>query len=303
MIFYLTKLEPHIVNQRLTFLMLEKIIEENKSKIKERLEKAAKPAQGESKGAVEQLNNLRIIQRLGDKFENEDCIKNVKDLNVFQASDGGIKQVNWGASDLETTFWATYIDPNQFDKNRLISYFEQNENTLFGSWGLTILGKPKINKIIIAYNFGGANMNISNFTLYGPDGKTGKDDTDGCNVKGGDGEDAFRLNITAPDITIGDFTLYLGYGGKGGFAETDQDCDHGQATGGAGGNPSNFKIIGTNSLKVVGAFTINPGQGGQGGQAIAHGKNGKDGCPGENGGEATATGGRGGNNKKGLKKS
>ena len=91
-------------------------------------------------------------QILRDKFENEDCIKNVKDLNVFQASDGGIKQVNWGASDLETTFWATYIDPNQFDKNRLISYFEQNENTLFGSWGLTILGKPKINKIISLSN-------------------------------------------------------------------------------------------------------------------------------------------------------
>ncbi|HLD91998.1 MAG TPA: alpha-2-macroglobulin family protein, partial [Patescibacteria group bacterium] len=89
---------------------------------------------------------------LKNKFENEDCIKSVKDLNVFQSSDGGIKQVDWGASDLETTFWSTYIDPNQFDKEKLISYFEKNENTIFGSWGLTILGKPKINKIISLSN-------------------------------------------------------------------------------------------------------------------------------------------------------
>ena len=159
----------------------------------------------------------------------------------------------------------------------------------------------KVKKIIVAFDFGGANMNISDFTLYGPDGSSGSEDIGSCNVKGGNGSDAYRLNITAPNVTINNFTVFLGYGGKGGFAETDTNCDPGKATGGDGGKPSNMKIIGTNEIEIVGSFTINPGQGGQGGQAIAHGKTGKDGCPAEKGGDADATGGQGGDNKKGLK--
>ncbi|MDP2586990.1 MAG: DUF5667 domain-containing protein [Candidatus Komeilibacteria bacterium] len=56
-------------------------VEENQEKIKERLEKAAESAEGETEGAMEKLHNLRVIQRLGDKFENEDLRQGVEEAN------------------------------------------------------------------------------------------------------------------------------------------------------------------------------------------------------------------------------
>ena len=160
----------------------------------------------------------------------------------------------------------------------------------------------KIKKIIINWSFGPTGtVAISNLTLYGPDGRPGTDDTGSCTVKGDAGNNAYRLNVSAGNITINNFDLFLGYGGAGGFAETSKDCEHGRATGGKGGKPGNLKMIAQNKFEIKGAFTINPGHGGAGGQAVAHGKNGADGCPAEDGGKATATGGEGGENKKGLR--
>ena len=159
----------------------------------------------------------------------------------------------------------------------------------------------KIKKIILDFDFGGADMQIQNLTLYGPDGQNGSDDTGSCNVQGGNGSDAYRMNVSATNITINNFTLYLGYGGNGGFAETSENCEDGRAKGGNGGQPANLKMVASQGINIIGTFTINPGQGGLGGQAIAHGKKGQDGCAGEKGGDATANGGNGGDNKKGLK--
>ncbi|PIR07326.1 MAG: hypothetical protein COV55_00285 [Candidatus Komeilibacteria bacterium CG11_big_fil_rev_8_21_14_0_20_36_20] len=156
-----------------------------------------------------------------------------------------------------------------------------------------------IKKIIIAYNFGGRNMNIADLILFGPDGRPGAEDKNACDVKGDDGQNAFRLNIQAPSVTINNFSLHLGSGGFGGNAETDKDCDPGQAMGGQGAEAGNFKITGSNRFQIVGAFDIFPGAGGAGGKAIAHGKDGKN--PGEKGGNAIAQGGQGAANKKGAK--
>ncbi|KKU48917.1 hypothetical protein A2936_03900 [Candidatus Uhrbacteria bacterium RIFCSPLOWO2_01_FULL_47_25] len=159
---------------------------------------------------------------------------------------------------------------------------------------------PKgVKRIILNFNFGQNGVTINNFDLTGPDGRPGTDDVNqGCNARGGRGEDAMRMNVNAANITINNFTLRLGNGGDGGTAETTQDCEHGRATGGDGGHGGNFKMVAGDKFDIVGSFDIYPGKGGNGGKAIAHGRTGENGCPGRNGGDATATGGRGGDNKK-----
>ena len=168
--------------------------------------------------------------------------------------------------------------------------------------GIPIPEPPKrIKRILVVYNFGGRNMSLDDLILWGPDGKRGNDVKAGCDITAGDGDNAFRMNVVASNITINKFDLHLGNGGRGGDAETDKNCDPGKATGGNGGEASNFRFRAVNRINITGAMIIFPGQGGVGGTATAHGKDGKVGCPGEKGGDAIAVGGIGGDNKKGLK--
>lgn len=168
---------------------------------------------------------------------------------------------------------------------------------------LKIPTPPKnIKKIILNFNFGKNNsMTLANWTLTGPDGLIGATVTGSCDVTGGPGNDAMRLNAKAANITINNFTLNLGNGGEGGLGETSKDCDPGNAKGGEGGKAGNFKMIASNNFQITGAFNVTPGKGGIGGKAIAHGKTGELGCPGTKGGDAISRGGVGGDNKKGLK--
>lgn len=160
---------------------------------------------------------------------------------------------------------------------------------------------PGIKKIIVLFDFGGDDVTFQDFFLSGPDARPGTDDVGkSCDAKGGQGENAMRMNVTGQNITINNFTLELGDGGKGGTAETTKDCDPATATGGEGGQAGNFKMVAAEGFAITGEFTIVSGKGGQGGAAIAHGKTGKDGCDGEKGGDATATGGKGGDNTKVL---
>src|SRR3989344_4758403 len=127
---------------------------------------------------------------------------------------------------------------------------------------------PKdIKKIIIAYNFGpGADVNIVNLNLTGPDGRPGTSDQNAsCNAKGGGGGDAFRLNARAHNLTVNNFTLRMGQGGRGGAAETQTDCDSGAAVGGRGGEPGNIKMLSAGFFRIAGEFIIIPGAGGRGG--------------------------------------
>lgn len=164
---------------------------------------------------------------------------------------------------------------------------------------ITIPTPPAGVKRIVVFNFPTAiGMELKNFELSGPDGRSGADDKgNSCVAKGKDGEDAFRFLAYAGNLTVNNFTLRLGSGGQGGGAETTKDCDPGVATGGTGGKSGNFKMIAGNEFKITGAFVIEPGKGGAGGNAIAHGR---DGDPSQKGGDATATGGKGADNKKHL---
>lgn len=94
---------------------------------------------------------------LENKFDEKDCPEPDVVFSDFQSADGGLRQVKWGNSDLESTLWSVYIDPSKFDKDELIKYFESFTNTNWGksedkimaNWGLTILGKPQINNLRI----------------------------------------------------------------------------------------------------------------------------------------------------------
>ncbi len=159
----------------------------------------------------------------------------------------------------------------------------------------------KIKKIILNFDFGkDGNVALKNFHLVGPKGRSGEsDEGKSCNARGKDGEDAFRFRVQARNITLDEFRLELGDGGDGGSAETTKDCDPGVAKGGKGGEAGNFKMTAEGKIQIK-SFHIVPGRGGSGGSAIAHGKDGLPACPGTKGGDATATGGDGGKNKKEL---
>lgn len=157
---------------------------------------------------------------------------------------------------------------------------------------------PGVKRLVILAFPDARELQITDFELTGPDGRKGDDDTgNSCSAKGKPGEDAFRFNAVAPNLKVNNFTLTLGSGGQGGDAETTADCDPGRAEGGKGGSSGNFKMTGAQSFSIEGEFLINPGNGGSGGSARAHGKDGK---PKEKGGDATAIGGRGADNKKVL---
>jgi len=155
---------------------------------------------------------------------------------------------------------------------------------------------PGIKRLVIFAFPDATEVALADFELAGPDGRKGADDkAANCSAKGKDGEDAFRFTAVAPNLKVNNFTLNLGAGGAGGDAESKADCDVARAEGGKGGDSGNFKMIGSSSFSIDGAFNIHPGNGGAGGGAKAVGK---DGAQNEKGGDATAIGGRGADNKK-----
>lgn len=165
-----------------------------------------------------------------------------------------------------------------------------------------IIVNPQIKKKkrIIILNLPGIDeVSIQNFAIFGPDANSGDDDTDKCTVNGKDGDNAMRFTALAPNIRINNFALHMGSGGDGGNAVTKKDdCDHGKATGGNGGKAGNIKMVTSQGFNIEGKFIIHPGWGGNGGDAFAYGK---EGDPGEKGGDATANGGHGADNKKAIR--
>ncbi|MEP0814437.1 MAG: hypothetical protein HRF49_07205 [bacterium] len=170
-----------------------------------------------------------------------------------------------------------------------------NPLTFRGTW--TVRTPPRgTRRIVVAIWPAGTDVQIEQFTLNCPNGNDGLDDLSGNPVAtGGHGERALNLNINVVDGSLtfnGDVTINLGSGGRGGNAMAIGDKDA-SATGGDGGQPAKLKIRGTNGIFVAGTLTINPGAGGDGGYAEAHGADGADGCPAEDGGNAVAYGGYG----------
>lgn len=62
---------------------------------------------------------------LEDKFKDDFCKVSDEELSGFQYFDGGLSQVSWGGSNLETTAWATYVYPEPFDRSKLLEYLEE----------------------------------------------------------------------------------------------------------------------------------------------------------------------------------
>lgn len=98
------------------------------------------------------IASIKADEIITSRFKNTVCSGYNADLSNFQDSDGGLKQIEWGGSDLETTVWAVYIDPTVFDKEELITYFKNYnsysaQDKILQNWGLTMLGIPKINEL------------------------------------------------------------------------------------------------------------------------------------------------------------
>ncbi|MBI2595105.1 hypothetical protein HYW46_00020 [Candidatus Daviesbacteria bacterium] len=197
----------------------------------------------------------------------------------------------------------------------------------FVSQGTIVIGSPKeklpkdlsiatpprgIRHIIINYNLPGADLELKDQTIIGPDGLDGLSISDECdiNIPAKESEvdkkakDALRFNAKARNIFINNFELWLGSGGQGGTAQTKVDCyPKATAIAGDGGKAGNFRFQANSGIYVQGSFNIHPGISGSGGDAIATaggGGNGVDYQDGEKGGSAFAKGGNGADNIKDL---
>jgi hypothetical protein len=148
-------------------------------------------------------------------------------------------------------------------------------------------------------------LHVDGWTFNGPPAAAGAS-ADGTgasdlNATGANGRNGGRLNIWNDGGAINivnAVSINLPDGGDGGDATTA--CA--SATGGPGGNSGNLRITASGGIDISnGTLTINPGRGGRGGNAtVDPAEAGADGCPGEAGRSATATGGKGGDNLKRL---
>lgn len=181
--------------------------------------------------------------------------------------------------------------------------------TLNGHWKID--PPPQGVKRLIFYINEKAKSIEINGSIEGPKGRDGKDIKEGCDINipkteeddqksGGHqtkDKDALVTRIRAGKVYLGEFTLKLGDGGKGGDAVTNQNCyPQASAVAGNGGKSGNLKITAETEITVKNKFTIIPGKGGRGGDAIAYGKSGTDGDPAQDGGSVSARGGNGADN-------
>ncbi|MFC1790502.1 alpha-2-macroglobulin family protein, partial [Patescibacteria group bacterium] len=103
------------------------------------------------------LEKYLALQRagvvLGERFGEDSCVVDSEKISQFQDVDGGLSQVSWGGSHLETSVWAVALNPQPFDREKLAAYFEKNlTDTRTGTiqkaqaaWGLASLDKPRLN--------------------------------------------------------------------------------------------------------------------------------------------------------------
>jgi hypothetical protein len=100
------------------------------------------------------LAGITASELLTEKF-NVRCDQAFKDIDKFQTLDGGLSLVNWGGTDLKISAWATYLQPELFDQDKLVDYFnnranpltQTTENQILAAWGLTELGQSQINRL------------------------------------------------------------------------------------------------------------------------------------------------------------
>lgn len=178
--------------------------------------------------------------------------------------------------------------------------------TLGGRWNLSGLpGDEPV--VLVRFNTPDLELRLRNLELTGPQGTNGQTvdhsaDADQADqdAKGGDGKRGMNLNIwnnSGPIKVVGRTVLNLPAGGDGG----DAVAVCAKATGGNGGQPGNFRMTAAGGIDLTaGSLLITPGRGGHGGEAVATSYAAADGCPGEDGCDVTATGGKGADNQKRL---
>ncbi len=99
---------------------------------------------------------VRADQILQEKFDDDLCTISDQELSSFQTYDGGLTQVSWGGSNLETTVWALFVNPSPFDKEKAVAYLENrlgqggsgNNQRIYSAWGLSLLDRPHLNEIL-----------------------------------------------------------------------------------------------------------------------------------------------------------
>lgn len=181
--------------------------------------------------------------------------------------------------------------------------------TLNGHWKID--PPPEgVRRLIFYINEKAKSIEI-NGSIEGPSGRNGKEVKGGCDInipkieeddqaKGGalkKSKDALVTRIRAGKVYLGEFTLKLGDGGRGGDATSSNDCyPDAKAIAGDGGKSGNLKITAETEITVKKRFTILPGKGGRGGDAIASGKSGDSGDPAQDGASTFAQGGNGADN-------
>lgn len=175
-----------------------------------------------------------------------------------------------------------------------------------GTWPPVGAAAPRGDRPLVVFRVSGPrSVNLDGWTFNGPAAPAGES-ADGSGDSGPDatgarGRNGMRLNIWNDGGAINivnAVSINLPGGGDGGDATTA--CA--SAIGGPGGNSGNLRITASAGIDISnGTLTINPGRGGRGGNAtVAPADAGADGCPGEAGRSAAATGGKGGDNLKRL---
>src|SRR5690606_23338108 len=72
-----------------------------------------------------ELIKKRAQMLLEARFKSDGCADAEIDLGQFQSNDGGIAEVAWGGSSIQTSAWAAVIDSNSFDQSKMKVYFEK----------------------------------------------------------------------------------------------------------------------------------------------------------------------------------
>lgn len=235
-----------------------------------------------SDGSVILVSDLGDIPAFDDVFSDADADDGITPTLApyFQAPGGGFSRA------------PTPFAFSEFGR----STSQAGRNTvLSGDW--VVRTPPRgVKRIVVAVWPNGSDVEVVNFTITGPDGREGASDLGGNPVATGEnGGDAMTCNIRVNGGALNinaNVTFNLGNGGRGGSAMANGNPDA-EATGGDGGQPGKLKFRADNGINISGTFHINPGDGGAGGFAEAYGADGQDGCPAENGGNASAYGGFG----------
>ena len=187
--------------------------------------------------------------------------------------------------------------PTKQASSHIVYYGPRRTWLVRGDWGKVPIPRPGTKRIVLRIRQRNGEIQFQDWNIEGPDGRPGANMSGGCDVTGEDGKDnPWRMLIqTSRSLVFNNVTIKFGDGGRGGDATTDLDCCPGIATGGNGGKPNNkFRFSAGSEIKILGTFNLNPGAGGRGGDADAFARDGVAGCPGEDGCDATATGGAGG---------